>query len=175
MTSKKSSLTDISVMIFLAVTYLLMYLIDTLVNQEFHTELSPLIPGGLTFEATGGGPFEVLLSGFLIKGISLAVALAATWFMMVNIKRGQLYTRKTAIAVRTVSFAIFAWGGGALIEHMGNNFAATRLGVEDLWDGPLFMSTSTIIVVWVLFSILYILERSINSAISMQQEVEDLV
>lgn len=175
MAPKRTSIFDISAMICLASIYLLVYFIDTLANQEFHTELSPLIPGGLTFEATDGGPFELLISGFLIKGISLAVALAATWFMMVNIKRRKLYTRNTAVAARTVGFSILAWGMGTVIEGLGNNFAASRLGVEELWDGSTLMSTSTIVVLWILFGILYILERSIDSAISMQQEVEDLV
>ncbi|MCQ9352222.1 DUF2975 domain-containing protein [Corynebacterium sp. 153RC1] len=173
--AKRSSAWDVNAMGVLTTLFLATYVINVLVDQTFHTELSPAVPGGLTFEATQGGPFAFFLAGFLLKSGSLAVAIAAMWKLLNGVKAGKLYSERTARQAAIVASASFAWIFGAMVEGMGNNFMANRLGIGDQWSGSMLTNTSVFVVVFLLISILYVLQQAIKDASVMQQEVDGLV
>lgn len=130
---------------------------------------------GLTFEVTAGGPFGYLMAGFVIKALSLGVAIALMWIMLNRIKRGQLYSESTARLAGGTSGAMLAWLLGNFVENMGNNFAASRLGIGDQWSGPLLTNISVMVIVFLLIAMLYVLQQAIRNALGMQEDIDGLV
>lgn len=166
---------DVTVIGAVTTCFLVVYVLNVLVDRSFHTELSPAVAGGLTFEVTAGGPFGYLMAGFVIKALSLGVAIALMWIMLNRIKRGQLYSESTARLAGGTSGAMLAWLLGNFVENMGNNFAASRLGIGDQWSGPLLTNTSVMGIVFLLIAMLYVLQQAIRNALGMQEDIDGLV
>lgn len=174
MKEDKNSSISIFVCFFLAAIYLFDYIMRILGNQKFNTALSPLVPGGLTFEATQDKGFPYLLAGFIIQVGALAVALVAAYVLIKNINNGTLYSRRSAQCAQTIAFGLLGWCIGKFVENMGNNMAASRLGLDEEW-GNMTVQGLNYVIVWMFLVMLFVLERSIKQAMRMKEEIDDLV
>ncbi len=87
---------DVTVLAMLCSLFLVTYILNVFVDQKFHTFLSPAIEGGISFDLAAGGPFAYLMAGFVLKSVSLFLAIWGMWFILNRIKRGQLYSHKTS-------------------------------------------------------------------------------
>ena len=159
----------------LCTLFLVTYVLNVFVDQKFNTFLSPAVEGGVSFDLAAGGPFAYLMTGFVLKSVSLLVAIWGMWSMLNRIKNGQLYTEETSQRAVVVAYAVLGWLVGSGIEGMGNNFLAHRLGLNDQWSGGLLTNTSVMVLVFLLLAMLYVLQGSIRQAIELQEEVDDLV
>lgn len=166
---------DVTALAMLCTLFLVTYVLNVFVDQKFHTFLSPAVEGGVSFDLAAGGPFAYLMTGFVLKSVSLLVAIWGMWSMLNRIKNGQLYTEETSKRAVVVAYAVLGWLAGSGIEGMGNNFLANRLGLNDQWSGGLLTNTSVMVLVFLLLAMLYVLQRSIRQAIELQEEVDDLV
>lgn len=176
LTRKKGSwATEITALAMACSLFLVNYILEVVVNQKFHTFLSPAIEGGISFELASGGPFVYLMTGFVFKSASLFLAIWGMWSMLNRIKSGQLYTQETSQRAVVVTYAVLGWLVGSGIEGMGNNFLAHRLGLDDQWGGAVLTNTSVMVLIFLLLAMLYVLQGSIRQAIDLQKEVDDTV
>ncbi|MDO4821689.1 MAG: DUF2975 domain-containing protein [Rothia sp. (in: high G+C Gram-positive bacteria)] len=166
---------DVTALALLCSLFLVTYILNVFVDRKFHTFLSPAIEGGISFDLAAGGPFAYLMTGFVLKSVSLFVAIWGMWFILNRIKRGQLYSQKTSQGAALVAYAVLGWLVGSGVEDMGNNFLAHRLGLDEQWSGGLLTNTSVMVLVFLLLAMLYVLQRSIRQAIELQKEIDDLV
>lgn len=166
---------DVTVVAVLCSLFLVTYILNVFVDQKFHTFLSPAVEGGVSFDVAAGGPFAYLMTGFVLKSASLFVAIWGMWSMLNRIKGGQLYTQETSKRAVLVAYAVLGWLAGSGVEGMGNNFLARRLGLGDQWSGDLLTNTSVMVLVFLLLTMLYVLQRATRQAVELQKEVDDLV
>ncbi|MDY3127168.1 MAG: hypothetical protein SOW59_03430 [Corynebacterium sp.] len=171
----RSSIAAVNVITLVCAVFWGQYVAMVLVRQTFHTELSAAVPGGLAFDAVGGGPFVYLMTGFIIKALSLAVSIYALWRILTRIAKGKMNSPAVARLCNVAAFSILAWLSGAFFELMGNNFAANRIGIESDWTEASLTSTSVMIIAWLLIGVLFVLERAIVSSQELEAEVDGLV
>lgn len=166
---------DVTVLAGVCALFVWLYAVNVIGGQRFHTFLSPAVEGGISFELAADGPFAFLMTGFVLKLAGLTVATWGMWSMLSRIKQGKLNTTKTANRAAVVGYAILGWMVGSGIEHMGNNFLVGRLNLHDPWSHGQFGDTSAMVLVFLLLSVLYVVQQSIRNAVALQEEVDDLV
>lgn len=157
-----------------AVLFLTLYAINVLVRQRFVTDLGASIPGGLAFDTLPAGPFAYLLAGFLLKVLSLAVSICGVATLLYRIRRGELFSPQSTVAARIAGYGLLGWLLGVFVEGMGDNFAARHLGIEQ-WASASLINGSTMVIVWLLITVLFVMELSIKRAVRLEEDVDGLV
>lgn len=173
--ARKSEYGTLVVLAAINIGFLLVYVINVFVDRTFHTDLSPAIPGGLTFEVTQGSGFTLLMIGFLVKALSLLGVVVALTMLLRQLLNANLYTKRSITYIRVAAWALIGWIVGVFIENMGNNMAAAHLGVDDQWNGSTASGTSITLMFFLVLFTLHMFERVMQESITMHEEVEDLV
>lgn len=154
--------------------FLIFYITNVLGNRRFVTDLSAAIPGGLTFDALPTGPFAYLLAGFIVKVVSLAVSIWGVTAVLYRIRRGELFSRQSTKAASIAGYGLLGWLVGVLFEGMGDNFAARHLGIEQ-WASGSLINNSTMVIVWLLITLVFIVDMAIKRAVKLEEDVDGLV
>lgn len=154
--------------------FLIFYITNVLANRRFVTDLSAVIPEGLTFDAVSTGPFAYLMAGFIVKVVSLAVSIWGVTALLYRIRRGELFSRQSTKASSIAGYGLLGWLVGVFLEGMGDNFAARHLGIEQ-WASESLINNSTMVIVWLLITLVFIVDLSIKRAVKLEEDIDGLV
>ncbi|AIT62296.1 hypothetical protein CDOO_08985 [Corynebacterium doosanense CAU 212 = DSM 45436] len=165
----------------IAVSWIGIDIFRTFSTRGFEAALAPALDpslgggGRVPFDVLDSGPFGYYLTGYILCILGL---LMATLFLLTAAqsysRSGQL-GRRIGLLLTGASAGIMVWAVGKFITHMGNNFAANRLGVLDRWEGMNMLDMQTMILMSMFFATLSFLSMVSARTLTLQEEQEGLV
>lgn len=171
-----------AVVAFLVILSLIVIdLTKTFQERGFDVALAPALDpamggnGRVPFDVLDQGPFQMYLTGYLVSIAALVVGVGFLLFAATSYSRSEEITRTVTRSLSWASFAVLFWGIGEFITHMGNNFAANRLGLLEHWS-QISGTTNQSLIVWlILLALLGFVSTLMDRSLKLQEDQEGLV
>lgn len=181
MNAHKTTTGGVVVTLVIVLSFIAIDISRTTTSRGFEAALAPALDpalgggGRVPFDVLDSGPFGYYLTGYVLSilGLLTATLLLLTAALTYS-RRGQL-GRRIGLLLSGASVGIMVWAVGKFITHMGNNFAANRLGVLDRWDGMNTLDQQTMILMFMFFATLSFLSMVSARTLQMQEDQEGLV
>lgn len=153
----------------------------TISARGFEAALAPALDpslggdGRVPFAVLDSGPFGFYLTGYILCILGLLVATLLLLTAALRYSRSGQLDKRIGVLLTGASFGVMLWAVGTFVTHMGNNFAASRLGILDRWDGVDTLDQQTMILMFMFFATLSFLSMVSARALKLQEDQEGLV
>lgn len=174
----KKERNDIGAAIFIAVLTIALILPNyarDVFDGTFNTALSAAVPEGLGAHNLDGGAYWMLMTALILKIVAIFAAAGFIFSLARTMQQGKLFDSRSTRSLNGLAVCIFVWAIARFgIEGMGNNWAASDLGI-DWWGDQTGTPLAELAIPYIAVCVLILFSVAIKRGSALEEDVDGLV